>query len=119
MSAPPLNPKALLCGRGRLGGKALFCSIGDSAADWVWFARRAWPQFDLAQFALGNYRLAKTCMWDGAMPLMTAADCVAFCFLVASAVAVAMAIWIPRSKLWKGLPAKPENRLEPKESDQR
>jgi len=53
------------------------------------------------------------------MPLMTAADCVAFCFLVASAVAVTMAIWIPRSKLWKGLPAKPENRLEPKESDQR
>jgi len=48
------------------------------------------------------------------MPLMTAADCVAFCFLVASAVAVAMAIWLPRSKLWKGLPTKPENRLEPK-----
>ena len=53
------------------------------------------------------------------MPLMTAADCVAFCFLVASAVAVGMAIWIPRSEfwkgLWKGLPIKPENALEPKE----
>ena len=33
------------------------------------------------------------------MPLMTAADCVAFCFLVASAVAVAMAIWIPAKQV--------------------
>jgi hypothetical protein len=45
------------------------------------------------------------------MPLMTAADCIAFCVLVASAVWIA-AIWV-----LKGVGSESERKIESKESD--